>query len=131
MTLALSRSHKILRGNIMCQSSNVPLVIPEVFEQGLVSVIIPTFNRGYILGETIASVLSQTYRHLEIIVVDDGSTDNTAGLVASFGHKIRYVCQPNSGVTAARNLGFTLSRGEFVALLDSDDTWLSWKVDPQ
>jgi len=115
----------------MCQSPAVPLVIPEAFQQGLVSVIIPTFNRGYILGETIASVLSQTYRQLEIIVVDDGSTDNTAALVAGFGDKIRYVRQPNSGVTAARNLGFTLSRGEFVALLDSDDTWLSWKVDAQ
>jgi glycosyltransferase involved in cell wall biosynthesis len=94
-------------------------------------VIIPTFNRGYIPGETIASVVSQTYRHLERIVVDDGSTDNTAALVAGFGHKTSYLRQPNSGVTAARNLRFTLSHGEFVALLDSDDTCLSWKVEAQ
>jgi GT2 family glycosyltransferase len=97
-------------------------------EPGLVSVIIPTYNRAYVLGDALRSVLAQTYRPLEVIVVDDGSTDNTEEVVRAFGDDVRYVRQENAGCPTARNVGFTLARGEFIALLDSDDRWLPWKI---
>ncbi len=105
--------------------------IPEQFEPGLVSVVIPTFNRSYILRTAIDSVLNQTYQNIEILVVDDGSTDATAQAVAGYGPKVRYFHQPNGGVSSARNLGLRQARGEFIALLDSDDAWLPWKVEAQ
>ncbi len=89
----------------------------------LVSAIIPTFNRGWILSEAIQSVIDQTYRPMEIIVVDDGSTDNTPSLLNTFGRKIRVITQANRGVSAARNRGIREGRGELIALLDSDDLW--------
>lgn len=100
-------------------------------EPGLVSVIIPTYNRAYILGQAIKSVLEQTYRPVEVVVVDDGSTDDTRQLVESFGPPVRYLHQPNTGVSPARNHGLREVRGEFVALLDSDDEWLPWKLTAQ
>lgn len=98
---------------------------------GLVSVVIPSYNRAYILDRAIESALSQTYPHVEVIVVDDGSTDDTEAVAARYGSRIRYVRQANGGVSAARNRGFAESRGEFVALLDSDDGWLPWKLAAQ
>ncbi len=103
-------------------------------DQPLVSVVIPTFNRAYCLQRTLHSVLSQTYSRLEVIVVDDGSTDNTRELVlgrSGADPRIRYEYQTNRGVSAARNLGFRLARGEYIALLDSDDLWKAWKLELQ
>ena len=100
-------------------------------EPGLVSVVIPTYNRAYIVGRTIESVLAQTYSPVEILVIDDGSTDDTPAVVGRFGDRVRYIRQPNGGVAVARNHGFAEARGEFVALLDSDDEWLPWKLEAQ
>jgi len=89
---------------------------------GLVSVIIPTYNRAHLVCEAIDSVLVQTYPRYEIIVVDDGSTDGTGELLKDkYGDRIRYVWQPNRGVSVARNRGFRESRGTYVLFLDSDD----------
>ncbi|MFL5613854.1 MAG: glycosyltransferase family 2 protein [Gemmatimonadaceae bacterium] len=98
---------------------------------GLVSVIIPTFNRGYMLGHAIESVLGQTYGDVEVIIADDGSTDDTETVASGYGAKVRYFRQKNAGVSAARNLGLREARGEFIALLDSDDTFLPWKLEAQ
>jgi glycosyltransferase involved in cell wall biosynthesis len=89
----------------------------------LVSVIIPTFNRaGYII-EAIESVLAQNYRPIEVIVVDDGSTDGTVEVISCFGTAIRYLEQPNQGASVARNMGIALAQGNYLAFLDSDDLW--------
>src|SRR5687768_1729437 len=101
---------------------------------GLVSVVIPTYNRAYCVRRAIDSALAQTYPHLEVIVVDDGSTDGTAELMrTAYGHdgRVRYHRQANGGVSAARNRGIALARGEYVALLDSDDRWKPWKLQAQ
>jgi glycosyltransferase involved in cell wall biosynthesis len=96
----------------------------------LVSVIIPTFNRGWIVQEAIESVLTQTYAYTELIVVDDGSTDNTQALLDRY-KDITVVCQENSGVSAARNRGVDAAAGEYLAFLDSDDFWLPEKLASQ
>jgi len=89
----------------------------------MISVIIPTFNRSAFLKKAIESVLSQGYQDLELIVVDDGSEDDTPEVVANFDFGIRYIKQKNKGPGAARNLGIKNSKGEFIAFLDSDDWW--------
>ena len=99
--------------------------------QPLVSVIIPTFDRATWVGEAIASVLAQTYTHLELIIVDDGSHDATPQVVQAFGQALRYIWQAHAGVSAARNRGVAASRGAFIAFLDSDDLWLPRKVTAQ
>ena len=99
--------------------------------QPLVSVIIPTFNRAPCVGEAIASVLAQTYPHLELIVVDDGSSDHTSTVVSAFSQRLVYMQQAHGGVSAARNRGVAASHGELVAFLDSDDLWLPGKVAAQ
>jgi len=98
-----------------------------------VSVIIPTYNRAHLIGKAIKSVLNQTYKDFEVIVVDDGSTDNTEEIVKSFtDFKIHYICHKhNRGASAARNTGIKASRGEYIAFLDSDDEWLPEKLDKQ
>lgn len=95
-----------------------------------VSVIIPTYNRAEFLRSAIASVLNQTYQDFEIIVVDDGSKDNTENVVSHFNNrKIRYVRhETNKGVTVARNTGILNSKGAFIAFLDDDDEWLPQKL---
>jgi hypothetical protein len=110
-------------------------VIPEVCagpgEPGLVSVLIPSYNRAYILATAIDSVLAQTYRPIEVIVVDDGSRDDTRAVVARYGDQVRYIHQSNGGLAAARNTGLAAARGEFIAFEDSDDAWLPWKLKVQ
>jgi glycosyltransferase involved in cell wall biosynthesis len=96
-----------------------------------VSVVIPTYNRRQFIGEAVASVLQQGFDDIEIIVVDDGSTDDTAEVLASFGAAIRSIYQENKGVSAARNRGVMESRGTFLAFLDSDDLWTAGKLDAQ
>ncbi|PID40202.1 MAG: glycosyl transferase [Proteobacteria bacterium] len=97
----------------------------------LVSVILPTYNRDWSLGEAIASVLAQNYPRIELIVVDDGSTDGTPDLLAAYGDRLRRIRQENRGVSAARNTGIRHSTGDLIALLDSDDTWLPDKLSAQ
>jgi glycosyltransferase involved in cell wall biosynthesis len=94
-------------------------------------VIIPTFNRAAFVREAIASVLGQDYAPLEVIVVDDGSLDDTAEVVRECGPQVTYMPQPHSGVSAARNRGVAASHGELIAFLDSDDLWLPQKVTAQ
>ncbi len=86
-----------------------------------VSVVVPTYNRAGYVVEAVESVLAQTFRDLEVIVVDDGSTDGTAKALAPYLDRIRYVRQENRGLAAARNRGIREATGEFVAFLDSDD----------
>lgn len=94
----------------------------------LVSVVVPTYNRGHVVAQTLDSVLAQTYPHLEVIVVDDGSTDDTERAVAPYRDRIVYLRQENQGLAAARNAGMDRSTGELVAWLDSDDLWNPEKV---
>lgn len=96
-----------------------------------VSAIIPTFNRADSVGEAVRSVLRQTYRDFEVIVVDDGSTDRTPAVLAEFGGSIRVIRQENAGVSAARNAGIRAACGEWLAFLDSDDVWLPDKLERQ
>ena len=89
----------------------------------LVSVVIPTYNAAAFLTDTLDSVLAQTYTHLEVIVVDDGSTDTTPHLLESYGDRICTLRQANAGQAAARNHGARAAHGELLAFLDSDDLW--------
>lgn len=97
----------------------------------LVSVIIPNFNYGKYIDETIGSVLDQTYRHLEIVVVDDGSTDDSVEKLRRYGNKIRLVESENQGSCKARNLGLLNSSGNYIAYLDADDNWHEEKIELQ
>ena len=92
-------------------------------ERTLISVIIPVYNGAAFLAEALASVRAQAYAPLEIIVIDDGSTDQTAQIVQMLGDDIRYAYQPNQGPAAARNHGLALAQGEWIAFLDADDLW--------
>lgn len=96
-----------------------------------VSVVIPTYNRAKYICEAIDSVLAQTYKDHEIIVIDDGSTDNTKELLNKYETKIKYIYQENKGISAARNAGIKVAKGEYIAFLDSDDLWLSEKLKVQ
>lgn len=89
----------------------------------LVSVVVPAYNAGLYLKQTLESALGQTYKVVEIIVVDDGSTDDTSIISRQFGDAIQYIYQPNRGLSAARNTAIRHARAEFIALLDSDDLW--------
>ncbi len=96
-----------------------------------ISVIIPTFNRAGLLKRALQSVLKQSLPVDEIIVVDDGSEDGTAELVRKSFPQIQYLCQPNHGVSAARNAGIRKAKSDWIALLDSDDEWLPRKIEKQ
>jgi glycosyltransferase involved in cell wall biosynthesis len=87
----------------------------------LISVVIATYNRASLLRETLDSVVTQTFRDFEIIVVDDGSTDETEALVKSYGHTLRYIRQENRGPSAARNVGIQNARANWISIQDSDD----------
>jgi glycosyltransferase involved in cell wall biosynthesis len=102
--------------------------------EGLVSVIIPTYNRAYCLARAVDSALAQTYPHIEVILIDDGSSDGTADMVAKrYGAdpRVRYHAQPNGGISNARNTGLARATGAYVAFLDSDDEWQPWKTELQ
>lgn len=96
-----------------------------------VSVVIPAYNSASFLASSIESALAQTHRALEVVVINDGSTDETATVLASFGSRIRVVSQANRGLPAARNAGIAVSVGEWVAFLDADDWWLPEKLEKQ
>ncbi|MHC4160347.1 MAG: glycosyltransferase family 2 protein, partial [Planctomycetota bacterium] len=97
----------------------------------MISVVIPAFNAGQFIRRTVDSILAQTYSDYEIIVVDDGSTDNTADVVRSYGPKVRYIYQQNAGDGPARNTGITAAEGDWIAFLDHDDEWLPKKLQLQ
>jgi len=98
----------------------------------LVSVVIPAYNSSRTIAQTLESALTQGIAEIEVIVVDDGSSDDTAEIVRrSEDHRLRLVQRPNGGVASARNAGIELARGEWVAFLDSDDIWLPHKLERQ
>jgi len=96
-----------------------------------VSVIIPSFNRAHCIAGSVESVLAQSFQDLEVIVVDDGSTDDTQEILARFGDRIRVIRQDNAGVSAARNAGIRAARANWIAFQDSDDTWRPDKLQTQ
>ena len=96
-----------------------------------VSVVIPTFNYGRWVAEAVDSALQQTLPPLEVIVVDDGSTDETAAVLAAYGDRIRLIRQTNQGPAMARNAGIAAARGDYVAFLDADDVWKPRKLELQ
>ncbi|MBW4614360.1 MAG: glycosyltransferase family 2 protein [Desmonostoc vinosum HA7617-LM4] len=105
----------------------------QLLEEQLVSVIIPTYNRAHLISVSLNSAINQTYRNLEIIVVDDASVDNTEESVKSIGDsRIRYIRhQINCGGSATRNTGIEAATGEYIAFLDSDDIWAPEKIELQ
>ncbi len=97
----------------------------------LVSVIIPSFNAEQYIAEALESIFGQAYRPIEVVVVDDGSTDETQSVLESFKDRIYYLCQDNKGPSAARNTGIKVARGKYIAFLDSDDLWTDGKLQQQ
>ena len=93
-----------------------------------VSVVIPVYNGAATIGHALASVFAQSYSDYEVVVLDDGSTDDTASVLAGYGDRIRVISQPNRGLSAARNAGVRASGGEYVAFLDDDDEWMPEKL---
>ncbi|MEW5983879.1 MAG: glycosyltransferase family A protein [Acidobacteriota bacterium] len=100
-------------------------------ERASVSVVIPTFNRASIVGEAVASALAQTHEPADVVVVDDGSTDDTASALDAYRGRILYVRQQNAGPAAARNTGIRHTKSRYVAFLDSDDLWAPEKLRAQ
>lgn len=95
----------------------------------LVSIILPTYNGAPFLPESVESILAQTYNPYEVIIVDDGSTDNTKEVLKPFAQKIRYInLEQNKGLPVARNTGIRLAQGEYIAFIDADDLWLPEKL---
>ena len=97
----------------------------------VISVIIPTFNSADYIPQALDSVLNQTYRDFEIIVVDDGSTDHTQTVLAPYMPQIRYIWRENGGPSRARNAGIQAARGRYIAFLDADDLWVPTKLEVQ
>jgi glycosyltransferase involved in cell wall biosynthesis len=97
----------------------------------LVSVVMPAYNVAWCITKAIDSVLAQHHSQIELIIVDDGSTDNTAEVLKSYGDRIRVLHQPNSGQSSARNTGIRAARGKYIAFLDADDWWLPEKLQQQ
>lgn len=101
------------------------------WQPDLVSCIVPCYNGERFLGEALDSILAQTYRPIEVIVADDGSTDGSGAVVARYGPPVRRVRHPHRGLPATRNLGLSAARGEFIAFLDADDLWHPEKLERQ
>ncbi|MGD0781137.1 MAG: glycosyltransferase family 2 protein [Dehalococcoidales bacterium] len=98
----------------------------------LVSAIIPTYNSAHLLTRALESTIGQTYQNVEIIVVDDGSTDNTEDIVRNYGKRVKYRRLPHAGLPAVpRNAGLQLAQGEYIAFLDADDAWQPEKLEKQ
>lgn len=97
----------------------------------LVSAVIPNYNYAQYVAEAIESALDQTYQNMEVIVVDDGSEDDSLKVLEKFGDRINVISKQNAGVSAARNAGVAASSGEYVAFLDADDAWLPKKIERQ
>ena len=97
----------------------------------IISCIVPVYNGEAFLSEALDSILGQTYQKLEVIVVDDGSTDETESVARQYGTRVRYYRQPNAGAPAARDEGVRISSGELVAFLDADDLWHPEKLERQ
>src|SRR5271168_3299780 len=93
-----------------------------------ISVVVPTYNRADLLARAVESALAQTIPVREILIVDDGSTDDTERVAAGFAAPVRYIRQANGGVASARNTGIAAAAGEWVAFLDSDDEWVPTKL---
>lgn len=107
-------------------------MIEDKYESGMVSVIIPCFNRSRTVEKAAFSVLNQTYNNIEVIIVDDGSTDDTRDIVLGWNDsRVHYVYQDNAGACAARNHGIELANGEYIAFQDSDDEWKTDKLEKQ
>jgi glycosyltransferase involved in cell wall biosynthesis len=128
---------KLVINTSLCPKSYHQGWMKSEYEKGLVSVIIPTYNRANLLLDAIESVWKQTYRPLELLVIDDSSTDNTKSVVEEWEKKcshssdfiIRYLYQSHQGAQAARNLGLIESRGEYIQFLDSDDVLMPKKTE--
>ncbi len=99
--------------------------------QPLISCIVPVFNGERYLAEALNSIIAQPHKPLEIIVADDGSSDETASVARGYGARVRYVWQANQGPAAARNLGLSRAEGDFIAFLDADDIWYPEKLERQ
>jgi glycosyltransferase involved in cell wall biosynthesis len=96
-----------------------------------VSVVVPAYNRAEIIRDTIANIFEQTYKNIELVVVDDGSSDDTLQILQSYGSRIKWATQKNAGPSSARNHGIRLSTGEIIAFQDSDDAWHPTKIERQ
>jgi glycosyltransferase involved in cell wall biosynthesis len=103
----------------------------QIAELPLVSVVMPAYNAHLYIVEAIQSVLAQDYKNIELIVVDDGSSDDTVELACSLGNRVHVFERNNSGPAAARNFGISVAQGEFIAFLDADDMWLPGKLSAQ
>ncbi len=122
----IARAHKRAKANI--SQTQEEKKVNTANKQSLLSVIIPVYNCERYLAEAIESVLIQDHRPIEIIVIDDGSTDGSAAVAAKFGQAVRYCFQQHEGISAARNRGIGLAGGMFVSFLDADDIWVQNKL---
>src|ERR1039458_3668927 len=93
-----------------------------------VSLIVPVYNGAATISRALAGVFAQSYSDYEVVVLDDGSTDDTASVLAGYGNRVRVISQPNRGLSGARNAGVRASGGEYVAFLDDDDEWMPQKL---
>lgn len=103
----------------------------EKMRYPLVSAVIPTYNSSRYIEECVDSILAQSYRHIEVVVIDDGSTDNTIEILGKYGDSVRILCQENAGTPVARDAGVRAARGELIALMDHDDLWEASKIEKQ
>jgi glycosyltransferase involved in cell wall biosynthesis len=112
---------------------NKNMILPN-YTDTLVSIIVPCYNYGYFLPETLDSILAQSYTKWECIIVDDGSTDNTKDVATTYlitDQRFRYIYQNNRGLSAARNTGIKLSKGSYIQFLDADDLLQEKKLESQ